>query len=160
MKNVIQIGEYLHVECFGYKPMRCWEVITEHKLLQRGAALGSSWKEAISGLDRELLISLSRYALYKGWVCWDKWSIVLKYCNPLFLEVVVEDNIKGTMCVCLFVCDVVLEHWSGNSHMIKIPHQLSSVIHMTDHSHNTKKTIKNGENSHSFTVLSQPPYEG
>lgn len=41
------------------------------------------------------------------------------------LEVMVEENIKGTVFMFIFVCGIGLENWSGNSHMTKMPHQLS-----------------------------------
>ena len=69
------------------------------------------------------------------------------------LEVMVEDNIKGTMFVFIFVCGIGLENWSDNARVIKILHQPSSVIHKTDNSHSTKETVKDREDGHSFTVL-------
>lgn len=52
------------------------------------------------------------------------------------LKVMVEDNIKGTMFVFIFVGGIGLENWSNNSLMIKI--------------------LQNNEDSHSFTVFFPP----
>lgn len=72
------------------------------------------------------------------------------------LEVMVENNIKGTMFVFIFVCGIGLENWSGKFPYDKDPTSTVIVIRKTDHSHNTKETVKNVD-SHSFTV---PPLKG
>lgn len=61
------------------------------------------------------------------------------------------------MVVFIFVGDIGLENWSDNSHLIKILHQLSSVILKTDHSHDTKETVKNIEDGHSSVPRPLPP---
>lgn len=69
-----------------------------------------------------------------------------------------EDNVKGTMFVFIFFGGIGLENWSDNSHMIKILHQLSSVIHKTTILLTLK--LKNNEDSHSFIKFPPPTKVG
>lgn len=74
------------------------------------------------------------------------------------LEVLMEYSINGTMFVFIFFGGIRLENWSDNSHMIKILHQLSSVIQKTTILLTLQ--LKNNENSHSFIKLSPPTKVG
>lgn len=65
--------------------------------------------------------------------------------------------IKRTMFVFIFVSSIGLENWSDNSHEKNILHQQTLSSHpKTNHSYNTKETVKNVEASHSFIVVFFP----